>query len=75
VGEQRREPELRGLTASSPSKVPVVKAMRARDVSRPRADEPVTGRPGSSGRSGSSGSGSGQDEGTAGRPGSSPDVS
>jgi hypothetical protein len=72
VGEQRREPELRGLTANSPSKVAVVKAMRARDVSRPRADEPVPGSPGSSGPSGS---GSGQDEGTAGSPGSSPEVS
>ena len=52
-----REPTdtLRGLTATGPSKVGVDKAMRARDVSRPQAeDEPEAQSAGGSGSAGSS---------------------
>lgn len=56
----RREPNdsVRGLTGSGPSKVGVVKAMRARDVSRERTGPEPERRPqeveGGSGKAGSS---------------------
>ena len=55
-----REPTdtLRGLTATGPSKVGVDKAMRARDVSRPHAEDTAEQEPEaqSAGGSGSAGS-------------------
>jgi hypothetical protein len=51
--ESSDEP-MRGLAAPGPSKVGVDKAMRARDVSRPKEADPV--RPQSEGGDGSSGS-------------------
>jgi hypothetical protein len=68
MGGERRarpaDPELRGLTANAPSRVGPVKAMRARDVSRPRdgedgvaeGDGPVRGAQGDVGGTGRSGS-------------------
>lgn len=38
-GDPERNPELRGIAGSGPSKVGVDGAMRARDVSRPSAEQ------------------------------------